>query len=132
MNVSRYSLAALIWGTYIALHFTGGLQSTNGSMEGNPYSLALIIIAACIIFSWPRPQSLIVLGVPVGRFRRHVAATIDLLCLGFVLFAVDFTLAYLMEWIATGYWQWSWQRETYEPRDIIGILPIFLAFYGVY
>jgi hypothetical protein len=101
-------------------------------MDGNPYSLALTIIAACIIFSWPRPQLPIILRVPVGRFRRYVAATIDMISLCFVAFSLIFSLTYLMEWIATGYWQWSWQRETFEPRDIIGILSVFLAFYGVY
>jgi hypothetical protein len=132
MNASRYSLAAFVTGITIAMCFSGNMELVNNSMDGNPFSLVLLIVASVVIFSWPRAKLPVISGIPIGRFRRYVAATIDLLCVSYVYFSIIFSLTYLMEWIATGIWQWSWQREAFEFRDIISYLIFFAGFFGIY
>ena len=43
-------------------------------------------------------------------------------------FAVYFTLVYVMEWLSTGTWQWSWQRDAFLLRDWFSLL----LFVGIY
>ena len=134
MTASRYTLAALICVTYISFLAADSLFPSNGLLGGNAYTLALVIIVAPIIFLWPRPKLPLADHNPVGRFRRYLAAMIDLTCLSFATFAVIFPSAYIIEWFATGSWQWFWTRDinVTESRDIVILTAYFSAYFGMY
>ena len=98
------------------------------------WALILFPVAFIILMKWPRRLP----GIEyddesrVGLIRRYFTLSVDLFVgLIGVMPLVCMTDLFL-EYLATGTWQWSFERDFFRTTDIIGILLILLGFYGIF
>lgn len=111
------------------------LSSSTGSstrMESNPQSLAgLAIISLVVLFS-PRRVLPTIEGSSPGRMRRWIAVLTDYLFFVMTLVFFGFCITLVVEWIATGQWQWAWENPQQSWRDFAMVIPLLTGFYLLY
>jgi len=120
----------IICGALIAS--SSGIHYLNGSVMSSPQAIISAITMNGILLFLPKPKTIDYDYKPVGLRRRLIAGLIDLYiamggCLAvFVLFIL------IIEYFATGLFQWSYERPKFIMRDVLGFIMILGCFYGLY
>lgn len=108
------------------------LRSSGGLLEGLPLFLIPCALITLIGFFWPTPVHPPRKGKYVGFTRRVFALGIDGWFLFSAILVTAIPTALVIEWFATGQWQWAWDRED-QSRDLIPLLVYYtwylFAFY---
>ena len=99
------------------------------SVNVDPLFLISAPFIAALIFLWPRRKTIIDENSIVGRIRPIIALYIDMFFI-LILLAPLFAIPLAFEYIATGSWAWSVNRNFARPTDIIIIVEIALIFWA--
>jgi len=81
---------------------------------------------------WPRHQVTIIEDSRVGIFRRIAAFHADMFVCTIAMLPLVCMPNLFFEYIATGEWQWSFERAFFRRTDLVGIFVFFLSIYGMY
>lgn len=102
------------------------------SASGNPLALVAFISIFLLLLRWPKQHGAIVESSRVSLVRRVAAFYVDMLVamMGVIPFAVAPIL--FVEFLVTGAWQWSFERDYARPTDWISAICILGAFYGIF
>lgn len=68
----------------------------------------------------------------VGIWNRFWACQIDFIVAICLLIGIYIILILIIEYLATGQWQWSYARDEMKVRDVFGEAGIFLLYFGLY
>ena len=93
-----------------------------------------LVIAPCIaaaLFLWSKRKTIIKDGVVVGHFRPLAGLYIDLFFITLVM-APIFLIPLGLEYLATGKWVWSVERNFSRPTDIALVAIILLIFVALH
>ncbi len=95
---------------------------------------SLIVLPAifALTLKWPKSHGNIIHDSRVGLVRRSVAFTIDLTIAAIGVFPFSSMLGLFLEYLATGVWAWSFERDFFRASDLLAILGMLLAFYGIF
>jgi hypothetical protein len=102
------------------------------SASGSPVAFAAFILIFLLLMRWPKRHGAIVENSRVSLVRRIAAFYIDLLVamIGVLPFAVVPVL--FVEFLVTGEWQWSFERDYVRSTDWINAICMLGAFYGMF
>lgn len=103
------------------------------SVSSEPWAFILLPLGFAIALWWPKRHGTVIEGSRVGLTRRFVAFYLDFFVIVVGVLPAVSLPALVIEYIATGVWQWSFEREVFRPRDwvslFIGLAACFGAFY---
>ncbi len=102
---------------------------------GVSFNVWLLILGPMVFglaIKWPRKDNDIIYSSKVGIIRRFSAFIIDLYIAGIGILPIICLPSLLLEYMATGEWQWSFQRGFFRKTDIIGNIFFFVGIYGIY
>ena len=102
------------------------------SVHFSPYGLILFPLVFLLAWKWPRPSRIVNEDSRVGIIRRISALYIDMFVgmLGALPFICMSCL--FVEFLVTGKWVWSFERDYFMWTDVICMIIFFAGFYGMY
>ena len=103
------------------------------SVSSEPWVFILFPLGFAIALWWPKRHGTVIEESRVGLTRRFVAFCLDFFVIVVGVLPAVSLPTLVIEYIATGVWQWSFEREVFRPRDwvslFIGLAACFGAFY---
>ncbi|HAQ77573.1 MAG TPA: hypothetical protein DCR96_13880 [Hyphomonas sp.] len=103
------------------------------SVSSDPWGFILLPWGFAIALWWPKRHGTVIEESRVGLTRRFVAFYLDFFVIVMGVFPAVSLPALVMEYIATGAWQWSFEREVLMSRDwvslVIGLASCFGGYY---
>lgn len=102
------------------------------SVSANPWGFVILPILFVLAHRWPKHHGRVLEDSRVGIFRRLGAFYIDMSVSMFATLPVVLIVWLATEYVATGQWQWSYERDFFRWTDIIDISAMLLGFYGMF
>ena len=103
------------------------------AVSADLWAILLLPLLFAIALWWPKRHGAVVEDSRVGLTRLFMALHIDMFVILLGGLPAVFIPALVMEYIATGVWQWSFEREVFMPRDwvslVIGLASCFGGYY---
>jgi len=98
----------------------------------NLWALIILPIVFVLLLRWPKLQVDIIEDSRVGIFRRIAAFYVDIsVCTIGILPLVSMPPLFL-EYLATGEWQWSFERDFVRRADLLNLTVFFIGLYGMF
>lgn len=103
------------------------------SVSAHPISIVLLPIIGIFFLKWPQKNVTPFEGKKVGVLRRFFGFFIDMTTVIMVILPVAVIFMLILEYIATGYWQWRFERESFRWwTDIPSLFAILCVFSSLF
>jgi len=97
----------------------------------NPVLLIILPFIFYILHKWPKSKVEIIETSRVGIFRRIAAFYIDMVVAIIGVFPLMCMPILILEYLETGKWVWTFQRDYFRLTDILSIVIMLGGFLGI-
>lgn len=99
------------------------------------FNLAALVILPVIFYflhRWPKAKVEVIETSRVGIIRRIAALYVDMVVGIIGALPIICMTSLTIEYLETGQWAWSFERDYFRPSDVLGTAVFLLGFFGIF